>query len=488
MLNDNTIYVPSHYAKSSEPAYDGAFFAPPNVVGNTFTDGMSTCSITQLSYGGGVGVAVRHEYANMSAINENDTLIELLDNTGAWFIADLHGNIVVPKGNIPWTGGIGGRWDTTNPLVIYYINEDAKVHKGVIPSNYTSCEPSCTMTTNVLHDFSGQYINNGGVDGLNFGGGEGDMQPNQANIVVLCGIETGGTVVGVCQASSGTLDVFTYNVSTNTVGPKLSIPSTVTVPSGPDAGAKVTEEFDNAQLTPDGQVVIDWDAPGSGPCSRGPCYNGFELYNSSMNYVRTLFWPGSAHSKEMYYNGNSYFVAYDGYAYVCSQQGLLAENINTGVANCIFNNFLPWDASIHVGGSEDGSGWVITDHIDYEASGAGSYPLATNWNRNVQANGVPSSAGYWGVYTGEEIMLRVDGSSLYRMTWNRSRAGGSSYWKTPRSTISRDAKYVVYDSDYGQGVNTPATNYTDVFLLATGWGQPSTVPPQSPSNLSATVQ
>jgi hypothetical protein len=188
----------------------------------------------------------------------------------------------------------------------------------------------------------------------------------------------------------------------------------------------------------------------------------------------------------MYYNGHSYFVFYDGYNFVCSQQGLGAEDINTGSATCIFNNFLPWNASIHVGGSEDGSGWVITDHVDYEASGVGSYPLAAHWNQNVQPNGLPSSAGYWGVYTEEEILVRVDGTSLYRMTWNRSRASGSSYWKTPRSSISRDGKYVVFDSDYGQGINTPDTDYTDVFLLGTGLGQSSTTSPQAPPALSIT--
>jgi hypothetical protein len=483
--DDNTIRVPTDYAKSSEPAFNGAFFAPPNVVGGTFTDGLSSCPITQLSYGN--SVAVRHEYSNMSAINEDDTLIELLDSTGRWFIADLHGSVIVPKGNVPWTGGIGARWDTTSPLVLYYVNADSKVHKATIPSNYASCKPSCTMTSTVLHDFSRSYAVYG-VDGMNLGGGEGDMQPQAPNLLVLCGIEAGGTPVGGCQCTSCILDIFTYNVATDAVGPKLSLSSNIRVPSGPQAGQSVTTQFDNAQLTPDGQIVIDWDAAGTAPCTSGPCYVGFELYNTSMQYVRTLFWPGSAHSKEMYYKGKSYFVFYDGYGFVCPSQGLAAEDINSGTATCIFNQFLPWDASIHVGGSEDGSGWVVTDHVDYEASGAGSYPLASNWNANVSPAGVPGGGyGYWGVHTGEEILVRVDGSSIYRMTWNRSRAGGSSYWKTPRSTISRDAKYVVYDSDYGQGLNIPSADYTDVFLLGTGLGQSSNASLQPPLNLSISV-
>lgn len=483
--NDRAIHLPPHYARSSESGYDGSFFAPPNVIGQTFTDSLSRCIITQLTHD--KAIAARHEYASMSAINKDDSLILLLDQSGVWFVTDLHGSIIVPKGNVPLRGGIGARWDTVNPLVFYYVNGDAKVHKGVIPVNYQDCAPSCKMSSIVLHDFSGQYVDNQGSDGLSLGAGEGDMQLNQPNLIVLCGIETGGTAVGVCQCTSCTLDVFVYNVATDKVGPKLSLNSRVTVPAGPQAGQPVTKEFDNAQLTPDGQVVIDWDAQGLGPCVSGPCYNGFELFDTSMNFVRNLYWPGSSHSKEMYFGGVSYFVAYDGYGYACSQQGLLAENINTGVATCIFNNFLPWNGSIHVGGSEDGSGWVITGHVDYKTAGAASYPLAKNWMLDVLSTGVPSSAGYWGAFTSEVILVRVDGSSSYRMTWSRSRPSGSSYWKIPRSTISRDAKYIVYDSDYGQGVDTPATDYTDVFLIGTGIGESSTMSPAPPSGLTITV-
>ncbi len=40
-------------------------------------------------------------------------------------------------------------------------------------------------------------------------------------------------------------------------------------------------------------------------------------------------------------------------------------------------------------------------------------------------------------------------------------AGG--YWKLPRAAISRDQKYVIFDSDYGQ--DHPVDEYADVYLI-----------------------
>jgi hypothetical protein len=69
----------------------------------------------------------------------------------------------------------------------------------------------------------------------------------------------------------------------------------------------------------------------------------------------------------------------------------------------------------------------------------------------------------WGLYTGE-ILIWDDLGNTVRLAHHRSRSD-ENYWAQTRAAISRDGKYIVFDSNYNQSNTSSGTNYTDVFVI-----------------------
>ena len=68
-------------------------------------------------------------------------------------------------------------------------------------------------------------------------------------------------------------------------------------------------------------------------------------------------------------------------------------------------------------------------------------------------------ASHWVHFAEEGILVHLDnnnsGSNSYRLFHSRSRSS-EYYWATPRGAISRDGKYVVYDSNFDIFSHKPA--------------------------------
>jgi hypothetical protein len=69
----------------------------------------------------------------------------------------------------------------------------------------------------------------------------------------------------------------------------------------------------------------------------------------------------------------------------------------------------------------------------------------------------------WRQFYEELILVKVDGSTLFRLAHHRSRSA-EYYWATSRAAISRDGRYAVFDSNMNIG-STGLNNYTDVYLI-----------------------
>jgi hypothetical protein len=463
LLNDRAVHVAPHYAQATEPHFDGSQLSMPPSVGGTYADPVFGCSIKRLTNGPAqFGTPIVHEYSSMTAINSDDTLIEV--GGTIWEILDLSGNIIVPQGNVPWGGGTGARWAPDQPKVAYYVVHGSPVlAKATI--NTTNCAPNCAINSTTLHSFP-EYSS------ILFGGGEGDMR--DADHIVITGVKT----------SDGTGEFFVYTISTNTKGPVFNYGS---------------REFDNAQLSQNNQIVVNWGAavnpPGS--CVAGPCYLGFELFGAACtgagcspanaNYVRHLYDINSHSVESRDANGNDVLVMLDNYPRVCVDSGIITVKLSDASATCILN-LLPWEQDLHLGTTRftSGTNWIVVSGEDNSSPGAASYPLAANWNQPTPPTNNPNSAGYWGYLTNEILLLNLDGSKVYRIAHHRSRPGASDYWKETRASVSRDGKYVVFDSDFGLGQNTPVTDYTDVFLISTGIGLGATKP-APPTGLKSAV-
>jgi hypothetical protein len=65
----------------------------------------------------------------------------------------------------------------------------------------------------------------------------------------------------------------------------------------------------------------------------------------------------------------------------------------------------------------------------------------------------------------EGLLVRIDnnnGSNKQRLFHTRSRSS-EYYWAIPRGAISRDGRYVVFDSNFDIS-NSGLPNYTDVYI------------------------
>jgi hypothetical protein len=178
LLNDRGIHVAPHYAQASEAHFDGSQLSMPSSVGGAYIDPVFGCTVKRLTNGPAqFGTAVRHEYSSMTAINSDDTLVEV--GGTIWEILDLSGNIIVPQGGVPWGGGMGARWAPDQPNVAYYVVHASPVlAKAAI--NTTNCAPACTINSTILHSFP-EYSS------ILFGGGEGDMR--DADHMVISGVK-----------------------------------------------------------------------------------------------------------------------------------------------------------------------------------------------------------------------------------------------------------------------------------------------------------
>ena len=409
LLDDGvSVHIPANYTSMTPPAK-----------GQSYVDPAFGCTVTRLSDGRkDLGKSVYHEYASMTPINADDSMVALLDFNANWYIADLNGNILISSSGLPWQGGTGWRWSTTVRNVMYGVSNVSAA--GCTASGNTLAKiviSGSSVTCSALHTFS-EYSS------ISLGGGEGDISDDGDHIAVK------GTL------ANGTADIFVYTISTNSKGGVFNYG---------------THAFDNAQITHSNRVVINWGTQNNVTCPTPgvPCYNGFELFSSTMSYIRQVFRNG-VHSKELVdLSGNEVVAIVDSGAWFCSAQGqgIAVIDLNTGAGKCLLNN-LPWNAGIHVGASANG--WVVSEHLDYGANSTASYPLASNWQ------------SLWAYGNNEIFLMRADGSQTRRLIHHRS-FGAGDYWKVPRPSISRDGKWVIFDSDFGLG--NPVGDYADVYLI-----------------------
>jgi hypothetical protein len=82
----------------------------------------------------------------------------------------------------------------------------------------------------------------------------------------------------------------------------------------------------------------------------------------------------------------------------------------------------------------------------------------------------------WGKYYSELILVRLDDGQIHRLAHHRSRIDrydfAGFYYSTTRAAISRDGRFVAFDSNFGQTL-PGVVRYNDVYTL-------STMAPQSP--------
>jgi hypothetical protein len=111
-------------------------------------------------------------------------------------------------------------------------------------------------------------------------------------------------------------------------------------------------------------------------------------------------------------------------------------------------------APAHISYRDSSQGWVAISFFDQETCPHYSCfdaHLASDWQSS------------WRHFYEELILVKIDGSAVFRLAHHRSRSA-ESYWAESRAAISRDGRYVVFDSNMNIH-DTGLNDYTDSYLI-----------------------
>jgi hypothetical protein len=410
-LDDGLIHIPVNYNLFSPPAK-----------GQSYVDPQYGCTVVRLT--GGVsefGVAAHHYYGTLTSFSADDSKIMLFLDNGSPAIVDTSGNVVVPVNNMPAANTNNYPWDPFNPAVFYYTNGNQFL-KGTMSGN--------TVAGTALHTFTGY---------------SSCMIPDQEDLT-----DDGTKIWLVCTPSGGSTSqnvAVLYNLGTDTV-----ISNRLVVGAQEGGWHKI-------QIFPSGKMFLT----GGSLCGGTQC-----IYNTD----GTLYWQppynASAHSdvgtdlqgREVLISTANGVDALN----ACGAEkwsSLTVVDINAKApVNCLIgappNPKIPaWEISYRDSANSATGKWALLSMFDQ-----GTCP---DYSCFFPQDLISTWQTLWAPYFEELVLVKIDGSQIYRLgyTWSRS---AENYWAVPRASISRDGKYLVFDSNFDIS-NTGSAQYTDVYLI-----------------------
>lgn len=496
--NDSSIYAPADTDWANPPV-----LAQNVAKGGHYTDPKFGCTVTRItdvstedfqqSCNGGSGclLPIQHGYSLVSPFNANDTYLMLVDGWGWHFVTDLQGNIVVPGCDMILCSPTNGMpnsngyllWDASNPNVFYYTYQDTTVNppNGVGALAKATISGSSVSTT-TLARFS-QYP----TVALTY---DADVSQDGAHVVIVGGslyVSGAGSTCGYNTTTNksdysgcGPEYVFVYNLATNTVE---SSPGTYTTtckaPVGTD-GKDTTNGIGcihRVLLTPDNNVIINFVNDGSALEQGYRLWAGTTTDNSLCASTLCHLQDNTDHLDVGYdLTGNAVFIEEGGSSIISGESnpctsgsGLDVRQIYTftnGIpssAYCLLDNQPSYHVSYRGSSSQP---WAAPSFFDLSSPPNASpeyfnnpYAPNTCGSNHTSPCFVPPSQ-QWGLYQ-DEIMLTkiVDGSTFYRLARAYSRSA-ENYNANPKASISRDGKYIAFDSNMAY-VNGCPTNFQD---------------------------
>jgi hypothetical protein len=381
-------------------------------------------------------VAAHHEYGTITPINADDTHVMILLENGSSEIVDASGGVVVPGANMPGTNTGNLPWDISIPSRFYYTS-GAAIRRGDI-AGLPGCASThnCTVTSTTLHDFTGTYST--------------VLIPDQEDIS-----DDGDHLWLVGDTSA-----FLYTISSNTVGPPMNV------------GTKDSATgWHKIQIMPSNRMLITWSPNGHGSGAGQEVYNTDTTLNWHM-FDNTLHTDcgRDLNSNEVCVvaripdTGGGITGAGACPTWTGTQDGGIdAINMSTHGAQCLVD--VNWaDTEISFRDGNAGAGWVFITFFN-----SGSCSTYSCFDTTSPSRLDPAWAAHWVHFAEEGIMVRIDNNNSqtnsYRLFHTRSRSS-ENYWAIPRGAISRDGRYVVFDSNFDIS-STGLTDYTDVYLSKT---------------------
>ena len=401
-LNDTNVYLPPNYDTLTPPAK-----------GLSYTDPVFGCTITRLTDATATGgVSANHFYSLETPFNADDTYIFVFNGFtgGSPTIVDLSGNTVVPTSNMPgFNSAVGLVWDLTNPKVFYYTSGQQLI-KGTI----SGTPPNATVASTPLATFS-QY----------------------SSVAIPDDIDL----------SSDGLHLWLADCHQNCTGYIFL----VTLNAGNGAATSASQSTVLSGITHHGMTIV----PNNGVFIDGLLYNS----NGTLwNGTGTPAGGTSAHV-DWGVDALNHIVAASIWGQGTTNNGCPSNNgwslldLTTNVLPlCLNDGIQNVGNSSHVSMRDTQSKHWIAHSVD----DSGSCPSSSYWCYNN-----PTNMSGWGLYTGEIIIWDGLGNSV-RLAHHRSRTD-ETYWAQTRAAISRDGRYIAFDSNFNQ--SGKGANYTDVYVI-----------------------
>jgi hypothetical protein len=329
------------------------------------------------------------EYSTMSPFNQDNTRL-LIQHFSYFALYDGDGNFLKDLYKYGVHASSEPRWSRTDTNVFYYVN-----------GNQLKSFNIGTNVVSVVHTFS-EYS---AISGK----GESDISFDGTHFVF----------------SGDGRYVFVYDIPGDTKGSVFDVNG---------------HPFDSLYITPDNNVTITWGAVGS---SR---YNGIEMFDQDMNFIRQLAHAGGHMDVTRDTNGDEVLVwanFNDSALTTPCTAGVTKIRLADGKQTCIWTG--DWGEAVHVSGTDD-TGWAFV-----ETYSSRDLNPSTNWTP----------------YQGELLQVKLDGTEVRRLAHHRSRPySGNTYTYMPKMSASRDGKKIVFASNYGlQSILGYPSNYSDAYLI-----------------------
>lgn len=412
---------------------DWESFTPPSV-GKSYVDTSFGCPVERLTDSSreemlpdGTHPSLNHYYSTFSPMNETDSMVMIGSDDGEWRIKDLGGATIVGGHEMPQMNSGHPVWDALSGDSFYYTRGSA-LFRGIVQDHRVKA-----AAIHVFKEYSGI------------------VSPDAADLS-----QDGEHIALVGQNPDKSMDLFVWSLKTQT---KTSIYRTTCkvqqwdVTQSPQPGC-----VHKLQLTPNDLLSIQFSEDGEEK------EQGLRLWKDDK---LTRLQDGTNHYDTGYdLQGNPIFIemgrnsTLPGDKNPCpSGWGLDVRQLDDlSSSTCLLDRQPSWHVSYR-GDSEQP--WAVLSFFDDRTNG----PELFNNNPGFQT---PSSSN-WHLYEDEILLTSIDGRNQYRLAQARSRSA-ENYWATPRATISRDGKYVVFDSNMAYANGCPTKMHdphdcTDVYLI-----------------------
>ncbi|HEY3127930.1 MAG TPA: hypothetical protein VGL91_00600 [Acidobacteriota bacterium] len=382
-LTDQKVYTESDYLTFVPPGVGGVYKDP--IFGTDIRRISNALGQHNSDRAGGNLTFIVNEYSTMSPFNNDNSLI-LLQHQSYFGLYDGTGKYIK---DLPLVinASTEPRWSRHDLNVLYFVQ-----------GNQFNAYNVATDLLYNLHTFS-EYR---AISGK----GESDICFDGSHFVLV----------------GDNRQVFVYDVSTDRKGPVL------------DSGGR---SFDSVYITPNDNVTITWNNAGS---SR---YNGIELFDRNMNFLRQLSTVGGHMDVTRDTNGDEVLVLINAADPTPDCDNAVEKiRLSDGHRTCLIS--LDWSLAVHIS-APDNSGWCFV---------------------STYAPSDPDPSRQWPIYTNEILQVKLDGSEVRRIAHHRSRPF-NSYNYMPKVSVSRDGDRVVFSSNYGlQSILRYPSEYSDVYMIS----------------------